>query len=67
MTGGPGALGERIAKLEGQVERVETDVSKLQTDVDGLKRFQAWLFGIGSAMGALGVLVANGVKDWLRH
>lgn len=65
MTGTP--EGERIAILEDRMVRVLGDVSKLQNDVDGLKRFQAWLFGIAAATGAMGVLIANGIKDWLRH
>lgn len=57
--------GERLAVLETKMAGVEADVSTLQSDVSGLKRFQAWLLGIGSAIGAIAAFMAQAIKDRL--
>lgn len=57
--------GERLAVLETKVANAEADVLTLQADVSGLKRFQAWLFGIGSGVGAVAAFMAQGLKDRL--
>lgn len=57
--------GERIAILETKVASQGNDIHELQTDVSGLKRFQAWVFGVGSGVGAIGAFLAQGIKDRL--
>lgn len=61
-----GRIGERLAILEEKADRNEEDLRALRTDVDGLKRFQAWVFGIGTGLGAVAALLANGIKDWIK-
>lgn len=61
-----GRIGERLAVLETEMKDVKADAAALRTDVDALKRFQAWVFGIGTGLGAVMAFLANGVKDWLR-
>lgn len=60
-----GRIGEDIATLKADVSRAKDDIHDLRTDVDGLKRFQAWLFGLGAGLGATAAILANGVKHWL--
>ena len=61
-----GRIGERLAFIEADMARCKADVDDLRKDVDALKRFQAWLFGIGTAVGVLAALLANGLKAWLH-
>jgi len=63
--GNPDHHGERLAVLETKMAGVEADVSTLQSDVSGLKRFQAWMLGVGSAFGAIATLLARSIKDKL--
>jgi hypothetical protein len=61
-----GRIGEHIATLMADVGRAKEDIRGLRTDVDGLKRFVAWVFGIGTGLGAVAALLANGLKEWLK-
>lgn len=64
---GPGGetLGEKIAVLRTEMTEARKDISELQTDVSGLKRFQAWVFGVGSGVGAIAAFMAQSLKDRL--
>ena len=68
-----GRIGERIERLSVNAEHekedirdMREDIRALRADVDALKRFQAWIFGIGTGLGATAALLANGLKDWLK-
>ncbi len=63
--GGQDRHGERLAVLETKMSGVEADVATLQGDVSGLKRFQAWMLGVGSAFGAIATLLAQSIKGRL--
>lgn len=61
--GGGTPHGERLARLETDLGNVKNDVQALQTDVSGLKRFQAWIFGLGTGVGTIAGFMAQGIKD----
>lgn len=59
------SLGERVAILETRADDQKSDIVELRTDVAALKRFQAWMVGIGTGVGAMAGLLAQTVKDRL--
>jgi len=54
-----------LTKAITQLADLKDTVAVLRTDVDGLKRFQAWVFGIGTGVGALAAILGKGIKAWL--
>lgn len=67
MSGDGTPLGERIARLETEAREFRADIAELRTDVGGLKRFQAWLLGLGAGFGTLATLFAQSLRDFIAR
>lgn len=59
-------IGERLARLEERVDQHDECFDKLEPKVEALESMRSWLLGVAAAIGAMGVLLANGIRAWLK-
>lgn len=56
-------LKRRADDADRRFDRLDQTLGDHRKEIDALKRFQSWVFGVGSGVGALVGFAVQGIRD----